>query len=739
MKLSLPYRRLTVIGLAFLASLSFTQALLQNDHRLRHKQLHHVRSAALAGSSSSLTSESYGIGETGAVSEAAVDIFTHPSTKAVSTIIARSFPKDANNSKNKYPYQGPKITLKVRALESPAPQPSILEHDDHHHKPCGQAPHSKLFSRNAQTEATVTKRQATSDAICPATNGTTYTSAAGVQYQTICNINIPGQDLPFQTVATFADCVSACDTINSNAGEDNCLAAIFIPNRVNDVNDCYLKYATDNATPVDALLDGAILIISPSVSNSGTSTGSSTGYGPAPTYASGKSVIVPEVAYSQLHGPTQNYPTNQYVDITLPADLTLMQSLLMVGVEVDLSIDYPISPDTGVLPLNSTTIPLLADLTDTPHLSRDGGKGGLVDGANLFIFCDTGSYSTTTDNTNGNFLAFVSSSVATDTGMYALYGNPIHLEDGIGEWSDNVGRMRGFSPLTAGEQGYNLAMQGQGQRYAIWPESSIIPLDGQSAILFAPIVYDNVDMTTRVATFTYTGATLLTVTAGGGGGPIAERTVDRIWEEDEVEWGCVGGIRSWGPSGIGGSDGMVYIFGNVRGGLLLAKAAPSGVADRNSYQYWTGNSWSHGMQAPTSTAYFIPGSFMDVDVFYSPRHLTFIIVYMTIYADSTFYYRYLQADQAILPPFAPGGNPSEDYVANILQYNWSEEYTLYKTGTGLSGAYTYAGGVHQGYFGADDIVNGGSKMLLSWTAPTGLDPASETSEYQIITAEIDWV
>ena len=403
-----------------------------------------------------------------------------------------------------------------------------------------------------------------------------------MQYQTICNINIPGQDLPFQTVATFADCVSACDTINSNAGEDNCLAAIFIPNRVNDVNDCYLKYATDNATPVDALLDGAILIISPSVSNSGTSTGSSTGYGPAPTYASGKSVIVPEVAYSQLHGPTQNYPTNQYVDITLPADLTLMQSLLMVGVEVDLSIDYPISPDTGVLPLNSTTIPLLADLTDTPHLSRDGGKGGLVDGANLFIFCDTGSYSTTTDNTNGNFLAFVSSSVATDTGMYALYGNPIHLEDGIGEWSDNVGRMRGFSPLTAGEQGYNLAMQGQGQRYAIWPESSIIPLDGQSAILFAPIVYDNVDMTTRVATFTYTGATLLTVTAGGGGGPIAERTVDRIWEEDEVEWGCVGGIRSWGPSGIGGSDGMVYIFGNVRGGLLLAKAAPSGVADRNS-------------------------------------------------------------------------------------------------------------------------------------------------------------
>lgn len=144
------------------------------------------------------------------------------------------------------------------------------------------------------------------------------------------------------------------------------------------------------------------------------------------------------------------------------------------------------------------------------------------------------------------------------------------------------------------------------------------------------------------------------------------------------------------------------------------------------------------MQAPTSTAYFISGSFMDVDVLYSPRHLTFIIVYMTIYADSTIYYRYLLADQGILPPFAPGGDSSSDYVANILKYQWSAEMPLYKTGTGLSGSYTYAGGVHTGYFGADDITNGGTKMLLSWTAPTGRDPASEVSEYQIITAEIDW-
>lgn len=420
------------------------------------------------------------------------------------------------------------------------------------------------------------------DSGCPNTNGTTFTSAAGVSYQTICNVNIPGQDLPFESVANFTACVAACDSINAQAGQDRCLAAIFTPNRVNDANDCYLKYATNQATTVTMLVEGAILMpntITFAVAMSGST---STSAGSGVNYASGTSVIKPAIAYAQLHGPTQNHPTAQYIHYIPPPDITLMANLLTVGIEGDLSIDYPISQDTGNLLLNSTTEPLLSALTDTPHLSRDGGKGGLLNGAHMFIFCDTGSYSTTTDNTNGNFLGFVSSSVATDTGMNALFGDPIYLQDGIGGWSDNVGRMRGFSPLTQGEQSYNLAMQGKGQRYAIWPESSIIPLNSQSALLYAPIVYDNVDMTTKAATFTYTGATLLTLTADNQAGPVATRTVDRLFEEDEVEWGCVGGIRSWGLSGIGGNDGTVYIFGNVRGGILLAKTTPDSVADRNS-------------------------------------------------------------------------------------------------------------------------------------------------------------
>ncbi len=129
---------------------------------------------------------------------------------------------------------------------------------------------------------------------------------------------------------------------------------------------------------------------------------------------------------------------------------------------------------------------------------------------------------------------------------------------------------------------------------------------------------------------------------------------------------------------------------------------------------------------------------MNVDIFYSPRHLTFIAVYLTVYADSTFYFRYLLTDSAILPPYAPGGDKSEDYVENIYKHTWSEEKILYKASPGLKGRFIYSGGFHKGYYGLDDISNGGSRMLLSWTAPTGQDPSSVASEYQLLTAEVEW-
>lgn len=142
------------------------------------------------------------------------------------------------------------------------------------------------------------------------------------------------------------------------------------------------------------------------------------------------------------------------------------------------------------------------------------------------------------------------------------------------------------------------------------------------------------------------------------------------------------------------------------------------------------------MLAKTATSYFIKGNFMDVNLFYSPRHLTFIMVYLTVYADNTFYYRYLKADHAILPPYVSGGDAN--YVENIHKYPWSDRQILYKAPPSKSGKYIYAGGMHDGYYGSNDITNGGTRMLLSWTAPTGENPASQDSEYQILTAEVEW-
>ena len=417
---------------------------------------------------------------------------------------------------------------------------------------------------------------------CPSSNGTIFTSAGGMKYQKICGMNIPGQDLPFQQVDSYEACVAACDT---TTGDSPCLAMIFVPSRIGDADDCYLKYATGNLTPTDTPVEGAILITSgrsAAVLTSRAPSSVSTAFGPAVTYARGNSVIAPRIAFQKLHGPTQNHPSTQYIKYQAPADLTLSKNLLTVGVNGGLTTNYGISLDTGVLQVNASTEHLLMNLNEAPHLSRDGGKGGMLNGQHMFVFCDTGAYSPSTPNRNGNFLGFVSSSVATDTGMNALYGNPIYLEDGIGQWSDDAGRLRGFSPITQGEMGYNLVMQGRGQRYAVWPESSIIPLSGNTAILYAPIIYDNVNEVTRAAVFTYSGNTLLTVTAGGQEGPVAQRTVNRLFNEGEVEWGCVGGIRSWGSDGIGGTEGKVYLFGNVAGGILLARTDPDSVADRNS-------------------------------------------------------------------------------------------------------------------------------------------------------------
>ena len=300
------------------------------------------------------------------------------------------------------------------------------------------------------------------------------------------------------------------------------------------------------------------------------------------SYGSGSSVIAPSVGLNILHGPSSNDPSNKYIPWNPPQEVSLASSILTPGVDGALSTNYGLSPDTGILVYDKSAKDLLADMDGIPHLSRDGGKGGYLDGQKMFIFCDTGSYANTTEEQDGNFLGFVSSSVAIDIGSNGKDNKSLVIQDGIAQWSDSAGRTRGFSPLTTGEQSYNLVMQGQGYRYAIWPESSIIPLNETSALLYSPIVYLQVDMTSKAHNYTYTGTTLLLITAQAEGGPRADRIVDKLFMQDEVEWGTIGGIRSYGPSGMSGNDGKVYVFGCIKAGLLIGRVDADKITERDS-------------------------------------------------------------------------------------------------------------------------------------------------------------
>jgi len=189
--------------------------------------------------------------------------------------------------------------------------------------------------------------------------------------------------------------------------------------------------------------------------------------------------------------------------------------------------------------------------------------------------------------------------------------------------------MRNFVPFTTGESYYNNAMNSLGFRYAIWPSSSLIPLTSTTAAVYAPIVFTN----SNNGAFNYAGATLIGISVpqfqDNRSGPIAERLNNKIFPDSALEWGCIGGVRSWGSQGVGGDDGWVYIMATDTYGMLLARTEVGNIPDADSYEYYLGQSgtWTSDMPAPGGFQTWINGSFSNADVFYSPKHQTFIMVW----------------------------------------------------------------------------------------------------------------
>lgn len=572
---------------------------------------------------------------------------------------------------------------------------------------------------------------------CAAANGTSYTEVPEMDnYTMVCNIDFPDQNIyPFILAGSFEDCLLQCEKVNKGKGA-RCEGFVFAPERIGDSDDCYLKSALISPERGTISLIGATLMASaaPATSAASTSTtckttasskhpSTSTSATAAPVHQT--QFHSPKIVSSQLLGPSTDNPTTQYVKHALAVPEKLASNLLVPGINTNLITQYAVAGDTGSWTSTSSPVELsLAKMSVMPHLSRDGGKGGCINGTQVFIFCDTATFQ------DGNMNGFVSSSIAVDITLNGINGNAIVLVDQIGEWQDDVGRMRGLSPMTTAEEAFNIQLSGQGYRYAIWPESSPILLNETHALLYASLVYDEVDMSTQAANFTTLGNTLLVVSIDPVYGPGAQRVVNQMFQESEVSWGSLGGLRSWGKSGVGGMDGMLYLFGQADGGVLVARTNPFGITNRSAYTYWNGSTWSASMLHSDYTSYLLDEPVMDLDVFYSPYHGTFIMVYLTPFADNTFYFRYLMSDTAILPPYAGG---TGDYVESIVKNQWSSEEVLYKAAAPPM-AYIYAGGVHTGYFGNNDITNGGTKMLISWTEHTGEEAASPATGYSHMTA-----
>lgn len=261
-------------------------------------------------------------------------------------------------------------------------------------------------------------------------------------------------------------------------------------------------------------------------------------------------------------------------------------------------------------------------------------------------------------------------------------------------------------------------------------------MNATSAAVFAPIVFAN----NNNAQFQYAGATLISITvpeySSGRSGPIADRLNTKIFPENAPEFGCLGGIRSWGSQGIGGNDGWVYLLTTDKYGILLSRTEIGSIADGSSYQYYYAStqSWSSNMPAAGTDNTFVNGSFSNADIFYSPKHQTFIMVWEDNYIDNKFLWSYLQAPEPLVPVY-----DGTDFVENIIKYSWSPAQTLYQAAAPpCSGCYIYSAGVQMGYFENEDITNGGSQMLITYTAPTGKDDGSMAGQYSLMSAVVSW-
>ena len=542
-------------------------------------------------------------------------------------------------------------------------------------------------------------------------------------FNIICDVDYAGQNIyPFILAGSFKTCFGHCREYNEDHNDTQCMGFVYAPERASGADDCYLKSSVNEPASATVHLVGATLAAS-----SSSFVPSATGLSAGDTESNDDSPAQPQIAHMTVKevkdlGSSTNNPTNQYVSHSPYQPLKLSADLTVPGVNLDLISDYSLAKDTGSWKSKDFVIkPVIKDMSTTPVISRDGGKGGVVNGTNIFLFCDTSIHS------NGQFVAFVSSSVATDEDMNGLQDKSLTLVDHIGEWQDDVGRMRGFAPMTDGEEAYNKAVSGDGARYAVWPESAPIALNSSTSLIYASLVYDEVDMNNQENyNLTYFGNTLLETRVDPKFGPYADRVLPQLFHEGQIPFGSLAGFRAWGKEGKGGNDGEIMLFGKAPDhkvpGVYAAKTNCHDYKNLDSYTYWNGHEWTNTMPNPDQTeASFFNEYVVDLDMVYNPKANTFIMIYTVFPPDNKFYYRellpYPGTLNGVFPPYESYGD--DHWADTIVSGKWDGEASLLYQVKDPPVGTMYAGGIHAGYFGDEDITNGGNSILLTWTEHTG--------------------
>ncbi|MCJ1404754.1 hypothetical protein MMC11_007980 [Xylographa trunciseda] len=330
-----------------------------------------------------------------------------------------------------------------------------------------------------------------------------------------------------------------------------------------------------------------------------------------------------------------------------------------------------------------------------PHVYRDGGVSGMVSGKNLMVFCDT---TTTTGDVSAPIIGFTSNSIA-----YYLGNNPTPQYQDFG----NNGIPNLAVPWLESESSYTAEnFDKNGNRVVIWPGSSITAINGGNT----GIAVWGVAIWGPAGKSLYN--TLVTVTVNETG-PHIERTVPKFIQvtypshltlpthhaktpqANDTQYGNFGSTL--------GASGHLLLLAVSAGGLKLARVDPNDFADLTKYEYYLGpspgpNTWSRTPPPSTSPAanlFTVGPAFAAAasgDVFWSPRHRTFLAVYFSGRPDSTFYLRYA--------------------LHGCVAGPWSAETVLYVTAPPASDPadpFNYAGHAHPSWDA------GGETLGLSWS------------------------